>query len=431
MSTPHQDNLLNSLQEKLDKDNALKERYAKLLMSLNARRKLEQMGTEQVFLKEDNENKLFNEALLAEFSIILTQLNFQFTEECSRNQWDTCLQEIIDFTRSAPAVTIAGERRWIALEASFYFSHFNRARNWEAPSEGDILSQYSIPHFLYLYWQLAKNNNPDICLRSPLHIRKKRFLDLLIECIRARNTNNTGSNNLPTCRSLFKARFLISFKHDADLFLTYHRPTLMSFARNKVENDKEASNFILGIMNLYGISVARNYDTAVKQLTIAAHANNAYAQNALAQDGKNLYHHLQQRQQQRNIGGLADFSKEIEYRMQQFIEWYKKAAENGHPQAQFNLGIFCQAGNFGLQRNEKEAIECWRKAALQGLDAAQYNLGICYLKGTSVIKDVNEAFEWLKRAADQEYALARDILHKLFPEPVASPTTAARPFAPS
>ena len=45
--------------------------------------------------------------------------------------------------------------------------------------------------------------------------------------------------------------------------------------------------------------------------------------------------------------------------------WYRKAAEQGQPDAQCNLGVMYFEGH-GVAKNDKEAERWWRKAADQG-----------------------------------------------------------------
>ena len=47
------------------------------------------------------------------------------------------------------------------------------------------------------------------------------------------------------------------------------------------------------------------------------------------------------------------------------VNWYRKAAEQGHAQAQANLGWMFQYG-LGVSKNRAEAINWYRKAAEQG-----------------------------------------------------------------
>ena len=54
---------------------------------------------------------------------------------------------------------------------------------------------------------------------------------------------------------------------------------------------------------------------------------------------------------------------------QKAVEWYSKAAEQGHAEAQFMLGI-CFEDVAGIQKDIKQAIKWYRKAAKQGNEAA-------------------------------------------------------------
>src|SRR5262249_604501 len=56
------------------------------------------------------------------------------------------------------------------------------------------------------------------------------------------------------------------------------------------------------------------------------------------------------------------------------------------------------------------AIEWIRKAAEQGLPGAQVNLGYCYEKGRGVEKDLAQAKLWYEKAADQGHKKAKNRL---------------------
>jgi len=82
------------------------------------------------------------------------------------------------------------------------------------------------------------------------------------------------------------------------------------------------------------------------------------------------------------------------------VEWYKKAAEQGHAKAQFNLGVDYSNG-IGVAKDEAEAVKWYQKAAEQEDAEAQYNLGVCYLNGAGVAKDDEEAVKWFRKATEQ------------------------------
>ena len=58
------------------------------------------------------------------------------------------------------------------------------------------------------------------------------------------------------------------------------------------------------------------------------------------------------------------------------VKWYRKAAEQGHSSAQFNLGVCYQQG-YGVEVDSKEAVKWYRKAAEQGHRDGQYKLSMC------------------------------------------------------
>ncbi|WP_439830288.1 tetratricopeptide repeat protein, partial [Aeromonas veronii] len=58
----------------------------------------------------------------------------------------------------------------------------------------------------------------------------------------------------------------------------------------------------------------------------------------------------------------------------QALAWYRKAAEQGHAKAQYNLGVMYGNGQ-GVPQDDAQAVVWFRKAAEQGLAEAQYELG--------------------------------------------------------
>jgi TPR repeat protein len=62
------------------------------------------------------------------------------------------------------------------------------------------------------------------------------------------------------------------------------------------------------------------------------------------------------------------------------FEWFTKAAEQGHADAQNNLGLMYKAG-LGVSHNDYVAFEWFTKAAEQGHADAQNSLGLFYRDG--------------------------------------------------
>jgi TPR repeat protein len=82
------------------------------------------------------------------------------------------------------------------------------------------------------------------------------------------------------------------------------------------------------------------------------------------------------------------------------VKWWRRAAEQGNTEAQFQLGDAHRTGR-GIERNDTEAAQWFRLAAESGDPTAQNNLGSAYLNGCGVLQDQEEAMKWYRLAADQ------------------------------
>ncbi|MBF0296955.1 MAG: sel1 repeat family protein [Magnetococcales bacterium] len=78
--------------------------------------------------------------------------------------------------------------------------------------------------------------------------------------------------------------------------------------------------------------------------------------------------------------------------------WYRLAAEQGLAMAQYNLGVLCIEGE-GVRRRDGEGVKWFRLAAEQGMAEAQFNLGVMYQAGRGVSRDVVRAYAWIALAA--------------------------------
>jgi len=94
-----------------------------------------------------------------------------------------------------------------------------------------------------------------------------------------------------------------------------------------------------------------------------------------------------------------------EEKNEKFIEWTKKAAELGNPDAE-NIYAFMLSGGIGFPKNEAEGFNYYLRAAKKGQPDAQASVGDEYLQGKLVQKDEKEALRWYQLAADQNQATA-------------------------
>jgi len=102
--------------------------------------------------------------------------------------------------------------------------------------------------------------------------------------------------------------------------------------------------------------------------------------------------------------GLKHLKESKDYK--KAMECFRGAAEQGHVNAQYNVGVMYERGK-GITQDYKEALKWYHKAAEQGNVNAQYNTGIIYFNGKGVPQDYKEAFKWFHKAAEQGYANAQ------------------------
>jgi hypothetical protein len=82
------------------------------------------------------------------------------------------------------------------------------------------------------------------------------------------------------------------------------------------------------------------------------------------------------------------------------VQWFTKAAEQGHAAAQHNLGLMNEQG-LGVRQDAEKAFQWFSKAAEQGYAESEYCLGRMYVIGEGVKTDYAKALEWYNKAAVQ------------------------------
>ncbi|HVV68329.1 MAG TPA: tetratricopeptide repeat protein [Gammaproteobacteria bacterium] len=82
------------------------------------------------------------------------------------------------------------------------------------------------------------------------------------------------------------------------------------------------------------------------------------------------------------------------------VAWYRLAAEEEYPPAQYNLAT-CYHNGYGVEKDFKEAFEWYKAAAENNFAQAQYQLGANYYDGEGVTQNIKEAIHWLSKAAEQ------------------------------
>ena len=159
------------------------------------------------------------------------------------------------------------------------------------------------------------------------------------------------------------------------------------------------AQFNLGLCYHNGDGVEKDDEKAVEWYTKAAEQGHPDAQYTLGM----VYGYPWSYE-----GVVQDFKKAV--------EWFALAAEQGHSEAQFILGLCYDMGN-GVAQDFEKAVEWYTKAAEQGHTQAQYSLGLCYENGKGVAVDFETAVEWYTKAVESSkpdpYVQAQSRLNKL------------------
>ena len=121
------------------------------------------------------------------------------------------------------------------------------------------------------------------------------------------------------------------------------------------------------------------YATALELLRPSAEAGDAHAQSTLG-----LMYHRGGRDLQQDDG--------------EAIKWFRLAAQQRDPVAEFNLGVMYSDGE-GVPQDNAEAAKWYRLAADQGDARAEYNLGLWYAQGLGGPPDYVQAHIWFNLAA--------------------------------
>lgn len=138
---------------------------------------------------------------------------------------------------------------------------------------------------------------------------------------------------------------------------------------------------------------AGRYEDAARLLRPAAKAGDPAAMTELA-----VLHHYGH--------GVPEDDQEA-YRL------FGEAARLGQGKAMFWLGRMNLLG-YGPPRNnpdaDRDAAVWFFKAAQAGHPEGQYYLGLLFMAGTGVDKDADEAMKWIRRAADAGHEPARQFI---------------------
>ena len=104
---------------------------------------------------------------------------------------------------------------------------------------------------------------------------------------------------------------------------------------------------------------------------------------------------------QYNLGVMYYYGHGVSQDYKTAIKFYSLAAYQGHANAQNSLGNMYSRGE-GVPQNYKTAIKWYTLAGEQGNSDAQNSLGVMYENGYGVVQDNKTAIKWYTLAAEQD-----------------------------
>jgi TPR repeat protein len=199
-----------------------------------------------------------------------------------------------------------------------------------------------------------------------------------------------------------------------------YKEALKWFTKAAEKGNSDAQNNI-GIYYEYGKEVPQDYKEALKWYTKAAEQGNAYARmniGHLYRDGLGVpksdseadkWFMMTESKELialRNAANKGDANAQFKLAEHydkitwgEALYWYAKAAQQGNPGAQNNLGLHYVDGK-GVQQDYKIALDLYTKAAQQGMKEACYNIGLLYHFGYGVPQSDTEAEKWFAKSGN-------------------------------
>ena len=111
------------------------------------------------------------------------------------------------------------------------------------------------------------------------------------------------------------------------------------------------------------------------------------------------------------LGMIYAAGDEIPQDLPQALIWLRRAAEQGHPQAQYEFASFYIRE--GSNQDLAEAVKWLRRSAEQGYPRAQLTLGMLYAAGQGVDQDMAEAYAWVSLAGQTGDEMAVKALRQI------------------
>ena len=162
--------------------------------------------------------------------------------------------------------------------------------------------------------------------------------------------------------------------------------------RMAAEQGNLNSQLRLGLLYHDGYGVTRDYAEAAKWLRAPAEEGDLNAQTFIG-----------------SVYTRSDDNWQLDYT--EAVRWFGLAAGQGSERAIVALAGLYHNG-LGVDRDFERAMELYREGSNDS--TAQFNIGIMYRQGEGVSVDLEEAAEWIERAAEQGNPQAQHEIGKMY-----------------
>lgn len=117
---------------------------------------------------------------------------------------------------------------------------------------------------------------------------------------------------------------------------------------------------------------------------------------------KTIYY-LSKEEEEEDDDVVIDDEEEMEDDMNELLE----AAYDHDPKAQYTLGLYYLNGSHGLERDLFESSLWFKKSAEQGYPDSQYEFAVALLEARGILRNKSLAVSWLMKAAEKKHAKAQ------------------------
>lgn len=195
-----------------------------------------------------------------------------------------------------------------------------------------------------------------------------------------------------------RAQYELGYCYEKGVGVGHDEVEAVKWYRRSAEGGYAPAQFVLGYFHQgYGL-LGYDHDEVLKWYGKASDQGYAKAQFNLG-----CYYDHGQGESVRFVRGGPNVTTKfgVPENPGEALKWYRKAAENGHAQAQYLMGKRYHSGK-EVPEDHSQAVKWWRKAAEQGHPESQFNLGVMCFYGHGTDKDYVESAKWFRECAMQK-----------------------------